>query len=422
MGTRTERSDDACGPPRASSVARAALNTDIGQGALCGCYRSAVPPPSSLESRHHVTVLDDPTLRRGDCPGVQRPFLEADGLLVRVRIPGGIVTTHQAAVLAGVAAEHGSGVIELTSRANVQIRGVAPERHRLLVEELVAAGLAHADPDVDQRRNVVASPTTGLDDGLIDIRPIVEQIVDELMATDRSIDPKAGVLIDDGGRFSLRDRRHTVVLRAARRRSGEVVFRRADSDDVVDPIGAARVAVDLIHGRAPVGLEQVRPDTFVAPAAAAGRPLGVFGRFVGVAPVLGRLDAETLARLADLAHDEVRFTPWRGIVLPGPEPVDIETLFRLGLIVSDDDPAAGVVACSGSRGCTEGRADTIGTALDLVDRLRRDRTRITVHVSGCEKRCASRADHDLTLIANTSGSFDAWPEDRATGSTTGADG
>ena len=177
MGTRTERSDDPARPTTSvlGTRARVPEAPDIGQGALCGCYRSAVPPPSSLESRRHVAVLDDPALRRGDCPGVQRPFLEADGLLVRVRIPGGIVTTDQAAVLARVAAEHGSGVIELTSRANVQIRGVTTERHRLLVEELVAAGLAHADPDVDQRRNVVASPTTGLDDGLIDVRPIVER-------------------------------------------------------------------------------------------------------------------------------------------------------------------------------------------------------------------------------------------------------
>ena len=381
-----------------------------------------MPTPSSLESRRPGAVLDDPALRRGDCPGVQRPFLEADGLLVRVRIPGGIVTTGQAAALAQVAADHGSGVIELTNRANVQIRGVTTERHRFLVEELVAAGLAHPDPDIDLRRNVVASPTTGLDDGLIDVRPIVEAIVDELMASERSIDPKAGVLIDDGGRFSLRDRRHTVVLHAARLRSGEVVFRLVGTDDVVDPIGAARVAVDLIHGQAPVGTERVRPDAFLAPAGPAGRPLGAFEPFVGVAPVLGRLDAETLARLADLAHDEIRFTPWRGIVLPDLELTELGTLSRLGLIVSDDDPAAGVVACSGSRGCTEGRADTIGTALDLVDRLRRDRTRITVHVSGCEKRCASRAEHDLTLIANTSGTFDRWPDDRATDSTAGAGG
>ena len=227
----------------------------------------------------------------------------------------------------GWPAEHGSGVIELTSRANVQIRGVTTERHRLLVDELVAAGLAHPDPDIDQRRNVVASPTTGLDDGLIDVRPIVEAIVDELMATERSIDPKAGVLIDDGGRFSLRDRRHTVVLHAVRlrvrrgrvptgrfRRRGRPVACRSRRGRPAPRAGARR------HRTDPTG----RARRLRRPPA--GPPLGAFEPFVGVAPVLGRLDAETLARLADLAHDEIRFTPWRGIVLPGLERTDLGTL------------------------------------------------------------------------------------------------
>src|SRR6476620_2395397 len=99
---------------------------------------------------------------RGACPSVQRPFVEADGLLVRVRVPGGIVSTDQARTLAVLADRCGSGTIEITSRANLQLRGVANCAHRRVIDGLVDVGLTHPDPDVEERRNVVASPTTGL--------------------------------------------------------------------------------------------------------------------------------------------------------------------------------------------------------------------------------------------------------------------
>ena len=139
------------------------------------------------------------------------------------------------------------------------------------------------------------------------------------MATERSIDPKAGVLIDDGGRFSLRDRRHTVVLHAARLRSGEVVFRLADSDDVVDPIGAARVAVDLIHGRAPVGT-RTGPTGRLRGTGCGGRPAARCLR-----PVRGRRPRARPTRRRDVGaprrprprRDPIHAVAWDRPARPG---------------------------------------------------------------------------------------------------------
>ena len=62
---------------------------------------------------------------KGWCPGVQRPMPSGDGLLVRVRPWAGAFTLEQAAGLADIAATLGNGHIDLTRRANLQIRGLA---------------------------------------------------------------------------------------------------------------------------------------------------------------------------------------------------------------------------------------------------------------------------------------------------------
>jgi len=48
----------------------------------------------------------------------------ADGALVRVRLPGGMITAAQVAMLCTVSSGFGSGTLQLTARGNVQLRGI----------------------------------------------------------------------------------------------------------------------------------------------------------------------------------------------------------------------------------------------------------------------------------------------------------
>ena len=95
---------------------------------------------------------------RGWCPGAHRPMMSGDGLVVRVRPKLARLTTDQAVGLCAVAGDFGNGTIDLTNRANLQIRGVAPDAHEMVLQRLAALDLLDADADIETRRNVLVSP------------------------------------------------------------------------------------------------------------------------------------------------------------------------------------------------------------------------------------------------------------------------
>src|SRR5262245_62112743 len=98
---------------------------------------------------------------KGWCPGALRPMPSGDGLIVRIRPFCGALSLMQAAGLAELAARLGNGHIDLTRRANLQIRGLAedrlPELHRTLRE----LGLIDRDAETEARRNLMVSPLAG---------------------------------------------------------------------------------------------------------------------------------------------------------------------------------------------------------------------------------------------------------------------
>ncbi|MGR6917517.1 precorrin-3B synthase [[Actinomadura] parvosata] len=92
------------------------------------------------------------------CPGALQVHEAADGPLARVRLPGGAASCAQLHTLADCAEKFGSGVLELTSRANVQVRGL--HSPTAFAERLAAAGLLPSAAH-ERVRNILASPLSG---------------------------------------------------------------------------------------------------------------------------------------------------------------------------------------------------------------------------------------------------------------------
>ncbi|MBO3749642.1 precorrin-3B synthase [Streptosporangiaceae bacterium NEAU-GS5] len=129
------------------------------------------PQAIPRDTRDPQTVSRD---TRDACPGALQTHAAADGELARVRVPGGALSVAQLRALADAASDLGGGVIELTSRANVQVRAL-----RDAAAFAVRMGEAGLLPSAthERVRNIVASPLAGrARTSVADIRPLVGQL------------------------------------------------------------------------------------------------------------------------------------------------------------------------------------------------------------------------------------------------------
>ncbi|MEX3014697.1 hypothetical protein [Gymnodinialimonas hymeniacidonis] len=141
----------------------------------------------------------------GWCPSVVRPMPLDDGLMVRIRLWMDTMTAEQALGLANLAERHGAGVIELTNRANLQLRGLTEAEHAALVPELEALGLTRIDRTASGRVNVTLNPFRRLDGQDADGRA-AEYLSHMTAARDYiALPQKFGFVVDTGPQRRLAD-------------------------------------------------------------------------------------------------------------------------------------------------------------------------------------------------------------------------
>ncbi|MCF6476653.1 precorrin-3B synthase, partial [Nonomuraea sp. MG754425] len=146
-----------------------------------------------------MSIADFPGRNHPDaCPGALQVHEAADGPLARVRLPGGVVSAGQLRELAACAEEFGSGVIELTSRANVQVRGLRSPA--AFAARIAAVGLLPSAAH-ERVRNIVASPLSGRGPaGSSDVLALVRSLDRTLCARPRLAELPGRFLfaLDDG--------------------------------------------------------------------------------------------------------------------------------------------------------------------------------------------------------------------------------
>ncbi|MFH9688277.1 cobalamin biosynthesis protein CobG [Streptomyces sp. NPDC017413] len=391
------------------------------------------------------------------CPGTLRLHRADDGALARVRVPGGVLSADRADALLAVARRFGDGELHLTSRGNVQLRGLDAECGGGPAELLGAAGLL---PSVahERARNIMASPLAGLDgspsvsrwsselDGLVCGSAAAAALSGRfLFALDAGLGDVDALgadvtLIAEGGGCLLRVGAADEVFRLpaadgprAALLAAEAFLRAArDSGawrvkDLPDDVRAALVRT-IGASVGPV-VRRPRPRTAKAPApgpvtappesgTTATAAATVTAISVGVplgrlAPAQWRLLTETARRYGN----ELRLTPWRGIVIPGPfgrtgqagptgqtsrsghAAEALGTLATAGLITGPDSPWTGVGACIGHPGCAKSLSDVraeAGAAVGPVGRL-------PVYWSGCERRCGHPHGEWIDVVVTPEG-------------------
>lgn len=385
--------------------------------------------------------------RRPDdrCPGTLRLHPAADGHVARVRVPGGRLRPPQLEVIVGAATELGDASLHLTSRGNVQLRGLDGGSGQELADRLFAVGMLPS-PAHDRVRNVVASPWAGLDGrGLVDIETVVADL-DALVCSAPDLTGLSGrflFAVDDGRgdvlalgpdlavvgqppgdlRLWVGDRPTTrtaspagaagLLVEAARSFLGVRAATSPDAWRVAD-LGAAADRVAPLDDASTA----VAVDTSVTVDTSAATAFGLLGPHRGTWAVtvglpLGRADATTWQEIVALASASVlgpgvapiRVTPWRTVVvggLDGASAHDALARFRrAGLLTDRTSPLAGVSACVGRPGCASATSDVHVDAPHLAGRHHQR----PLHVSGCERRCGHPGGARAEAVASGEGRY-----------------
>ena len=333
----------------------------------------------------------------------------ADGALARIRLPGGMISPDQLTALADAAARFGSPAMELTSRGNVQIRGITDPS--ALADAVAAAGLLPS-PSHERVRNIVASPLTGRSGGNADVRPMVRGLDAAIQASaalarlpgrfwfavDDGRGDVSGAGADVGAHFLGADLAALVV-------AGVDTGVRLPSHDVVATlVGVAETFVE-VRGSAwrTTELTDIAPllegltrsaDPGATWPPVLRPPVGWIeqddGRVsLGAAVPLGVLEARVAEFLAAIEAPLV-ITPWRSVLVcdldEGVADVALRVLAPLGLVFDEASPWLSISACTGSPGCEHAIADVRSDAAAAVTESAPDTHR---HFVGCERACGS---------------------------------
>lgn len=370
--------------------------------------------------------------RRGACPSLSAPMLTGDGLLVRLNPLDGAISPGDLGAIAQAAARFGNGMLEITARGSLQIRGLteasAPELARFVdgLELAVRDGVP-----------VETAPLAGLDPHEIaDPRPLAKAIRAGIgrLGLSARLGSKVSVVVDGGGRSMLDAVKADVRLTAVRDGEARVFWRLALAGDAagaqfiadfaeadacaaalhhlsaIAALGKTARAKDLL-GRETDTLRFVEREADVLSIGAA-IPLADLRFAARLALPFGSIDAVTLERLAvslaALGVAELRLCPQRSLLLLADTEASATAAqtaaCAAGLITSAADPRLAIVACAGAPACASAHYAT----RQLAGQIAREApellpTNAKLHLSGCDKRCAEPSGRSIALVGRPDG-------------------
>ncbi len=348
----------------------------------------------------------------------------ADGWLARVRVPGGRLASSALLALAAIADELGNGLVDVTARANVQLRGLGDAAGAQLATRLQDAGLLPSLTH-DRVRNVMASPLAGRAPGALDhVDAIVAQLdagicasaalgelpgrfcflVDDGSGAGRDVGPDVTVVARGDGRFGVALDAHTVEFEGdgpaavdfALRAAEAFVAVRGDAWRLSETPGGAR-AVATALGLALVPYSPATRTRAFGPGATQQRDGRV--ALTALAP-LGQLWPELLRALASLPSG-VRLSTRRTVTIVDLDASAVDqtrdALEAAGLVLDGASGWVGLTACAGTGACPRALADVRAAASQRA--LVRSARDPAEHWAACERRCGEMPGTPVAVAA-----------------------
>lgn len=344
------------------------------------------------------------------CPGALRPWQADDGLIVRVRVPGGRISGAQLAEISALAQDFGNPDVLLTSRGSAQIRGLSEDAIETIQQRLDEAGLLPSSSH-ERVRNIVAAPDVELDalvhalEAKLTATPELQELSGRFVFAFANADG-VGLDVPFDLAFQVGDEgRGVLVLDSCLALSVAT----ADAVDVMIELATefVRVREDAsvwnvkdLPGTSPffdraltfgdkVAMPQVAP--WPSPPQVVGAPLGL------LAPVAVKALAQ--------ACDDLVILPNRALALRsreagavGLEAFDTKPFYVAGLIVDGKSAYNQISACVGAPACKRTQASTIALAHDVAFASQDSPTLPRIHISGCERQCGKPQGRHVAII------------------------
>ena len=406
----------------------------------------------------------------GEFTGEDNSVLEDKYFMMRIRFDGGICSTAQARAVGELSRDYARSTVDLTDRQNIQFHWVRIENVPAIWEKLEEHGLNTWDACGDVPRVILGSPVAGIaKDEIIDATPAIREI--QQIVTDEEFQnlprkfktaisgnarqdvvheindlafigvehPELGpgfecyvggglstnpMLAQSLGAFvtleqvpdvwanvvrifrdyGYRRLRNRARLKFLVKEWGVEKFRRILEEDylgyaLADGPKAPNNLVDRDH----IGVHEQKDGNV----------------YIGVKPTLGHMSGEQLIALADLAErygvTDLRFTPFKEVLLLGVEPEDVEKLQsdleQMGLYSKPSEFRRGLLSCTGLEYCKLAHVTTKSRAIELADELEERfgdlDSPITISLNGCPNACARHQVSDIGLkgqmVANEDG-------------------
>jgi len=345
------------------------------------------------------------------CPGVLRPHSAADGTMVRIRVPGGQTTGTALGQLSRIAQRFGSGDLQLTSRASLQLRGLADLVPDSLIRAVREAGFLPSETH-ERVRNIVASPLTGISGGMTDVRPLVAALDTGLSAHPRLASlPGRFLFAVDDGRGDVSGTKFDLGYRAIDHDGGWLLVGSSMRGVPVSADVVVETLLDLAHrflaaGQGAGHVWRVRDlanwvttvpgiRTIDLPVAMTGTPLGAIAEAASVQVPLALLTPAQAATVETCATGPLVITPSRGLILPSAAS-RLPELVAAGLVDDAASPWSAISACVGAPSCRSSLIDTRAYATALA---RSGSSLPRTHISGCERRCGAPTGDHQDLVA-----------------------
>jgi ferredoxin-nitrite reductase len=379
----------------------------------------------------------------------------------RIRITGCELSSAQAKQIAYLAYQLGHGIIDITTRANIQIQGLAIEHLPEVTRRLERVGLTSKQTGHDNIRNVFGHPFSGvMADEIIDTNPLAHAI-DELFIGCREFSDlprKLNICLNGSPHHSAHFWTQDISFLAMRNEAGEPMFQvllggtqgqnphlawhlpvLVAPEQVVE---VTRAIIELYRARGSrekrnsarfrylmeeIGVAGVLAwldERLLYPLVTHSQPPGVASSYdeligwfpqrdanlwtMGLSIPLGRLSWQQLEGLAVLANKwgdgQLRTTHEQGLAV-----INIPTAHKsaaatdaaaLGLSLHADELDNQTIACTGSQFCTIAVVETKGRMFQLISQLRARGLKlhgIRIHMSGCPSSCAQHFTADIGL-------------------------